>query len=62
MVLNASTGDFLLAITARLEMRMEKIAAASGAAIAKATLLGVNLLESVLLMLHLSLLSRAALV
>ena len=61
MVLKASTGDFLLAMTARLEIKIEKIAAASGAAIAKPTLLGVNFLESALLMLHLSSLSPIAL-
>ena len=61
MVLKASTGDFLLAITARLEIKIEKTAAASGAAIAKPILLGVNFLESALLMLHLSSLSPVAL-
>jgi hypothetical protein len=44
----------LLAITAMLEIMIEKIAAASGAAIAKPTLLGDNFLVSKLLMLHLS--------
>jgi hypothetical protein len=44
----------LLAITARLETKIEKTAAASGAAIANPTLLGVNFREKELLMPHLS--------
>jgi hypothetical protein len=58
IVLNASTGDFLLAMTARLEIKIEKIAAANGAAIAKPTLLGDSFLVSTLLILHLSSLSQ----
>ena len=61
IVLNASIGDFLLAITARLEIKIENIAAANGAAIAKPTLLGVNFLEKALLMLHRSSLNPVAL-
>jgi hypothetical protein len=52
--LKASTGDFLLAITARLEIRIEKTAAAKGAATASPTFDGDNFLVSALLMLHLS--------
>jgi hypothetical protein len=56
--LKASTGDFLLAITAKLEIMIEKNAAASGAAIAKPTLLGDSFLVRALLMLHLSSLTQ----
>ena len=49
------------ALGAAIKINIEKIAAASGAAIAKPILLGVNFLESALLMLHLSSLSPIAL-
>jgi hypothetical protein len=42
MVLKASTGDFLVAIKARLEIMIETIAAETGAANAKPTFFGVN--------------------
>ena len=42
MVFAASIGDFFVAIIARLEIRIENIAAANGAAIANPSLLGVN--------------------
>ena len=45
-------GDFLLAITARLEIMIEKTAAAKGAATANPILLGLNFLVSELLMPH----------
>ena len=61
IVLKASTGDFLLTITAMLETTIEKTAAANGAAIAKPTLLGDNFLVSTLLMPHLSSQNLAAL-
>ena len=61
IVENASIGDFLLAITARLETIIEKTAAANGAAIAKPTLLGDNFPVINLLMLHPSLLNQAVL-
>ena len=61
MVLKASIGDFLLAITARLEIKIEKTAAANGAATASAILLGENFLVIELLMRHQSSLNLAAL-
>jgi hypothetical protein len=48
----ASIGDFLLAITARLEIMIEKTAAANGAATANPILLGLNFLVNALLMPH----------
>jgi hypothetical protein len=54
MVLNASIGECLLAITAMLDITIEKTAATKGAAIAKPILLRENLLEIRLLMPHLS--------
>jgi hypothetical protein len=48
-------------MTAMLEIAIEKIAAANGAAIAKPILLGESFLVSTLLMLHLSSQNQAAL-
>jgi hypothetical protein len=54
IVLNASIGEFLLAITAILDIAIEKTAATNGAATAKPILLRENFLEIRFLMPHLS--------
>jgi hypothetical protein len=42
IVLNASTGDFFVAIKAKLDIKIETMAADTGAASAKPIFLGVN--------------------